>query len=677
MEEALPRRLPPQLAAQPGSLEQLTLGFLLAIIHLLLVSVAQPFKDDGDDAFGKACAFALTCLFYFSGVLKVGVLTEAIDDTLSQRLRQLFSFDATFVTVSMIVSVLSALLLAALMTVFQLIVAARVPIIKLKETHASPELPLRPSHRWHLFLSHVWSTGQDQCATIKRQLTLLLPGASIFLDVDDLQDTGELETYIEQTAVIMIFVSKGYFKSGNCLREAVASVEKAKPITLVHDPVKGGASREAIERDECTDALRPAIFVAGREVIEWHRVKDFQLISLKLLAEQLLLGCPTPSGLPPPRHIQLYVPGEAARQNMVFGDRVLLYSSPNNPGAAAIANALRAGMKNVATTVDPRMVGSGGSRSSRRASTTGVGRATHFLLYLNSQTFGCEAGERLAAELRAVRLSGSAPVVLVHETDERRGGCEFGRFFETTPGDLIQEGLYKAIAVALESGVFWPVSVALVARTLGATNARRGLKERFHTSTAVAPEATPSGGFDLPANAFLAAAVRPSKAAGSSSESELSKAEKFGSSGNGDEARRRARMMHRASIADAERQLPQLPRSSLKEGPGRLTCRGSRRSQPPKSPAPPSAAQLPMPQLARVAGRATWLARLGLKATRPPQEHDAHSATSDAGAAPPGPRPGTSSDSIHACSGRWDATPVVPAAERLPSVRGIETTWHV
>ena len=29
-----------------------------------------------------------------------------------------------------------------------------------------------------------WSTGQDQAATIKRQLQLLLPGVRCFLDVD-------------------------------------------------------------------------------------------------------------------------------------------------------------------------------------------------------------------------------------------------------------------------------------------------------------------------------------------------------------------------------------------------------------------------------------------------------------------------------------------------------------
>eukprot|EP00964_Phaeocystis_antarctica_P041728 scaffold23879_cov71-Phaeocystis_antarctica.AAC.3 len=35
--------------------------------------------------------------------------------------------------------------------------------------------------------SHIWSTGQDQVAIIKRQLQLLLPGVIVFLDVDDLR----------------------------------------------------------------------------------------------------------------------------------------------------------------------------------------------------------------------------------------------------------------------------------------------------------------------------------------------------------------------------------------------------------------------------------------------------------------------------------------------------------
>ncbi len=64
-----------------------------------------------------------------------------------------------------------------------------------------PELTLAKGRKYHLFLSHVWATGQDQVAVIKRQIQMLLPGASVFLDVDDLRDVGELERYIAESQV--------------------------------------------------------------------------------------------------------------------------------------------------------------------------------------------------------------------------------------------------------------------------------------------------------------------------------------------------------------------------------------------------------------------------------------------------------------------------------------------
>lgn len=66
-----------------------------------------------------------------------------------------------------------------------------------------------------MFKSHV--AGQDQAAIIKRQLQLLMPGISVFLDVDDLADISELETYVDQTALMLFFMSRGYFASKNCV----------------------------------------------------------------------------------------------------------------------------------------------------------------------------------------------------------------------------------------------------------------------------------------------------------------------------------------------------------------------------------------------------------------------------------------------------------------------------
>ena len=93
-------------------------------------------------------------------------------------------------------------------------------------------------------------------------------------------------------------------------------------------------------------------------------------------------------------------------------------------------------------------------------------RPTHFLLYLNVDTFNGEAGIQLANELRIARAAG-LPVVMAHENDPERGGCEFSRFFRTTPEDLINGGLYKALAFAFYSGPHHrPVSMAQVAMAL-------------------------------------------------------------------------------------------------------------------------------------------------------------------------------------------------------------------
>ena len=48
-------------------------------------------------------------------------------------------------------------------------------------------------------------------------------------------------------------------------------------------------------------------------------------------------------------------------------------------------------------------------------------------------------------------------------------GCDFGLFFDgRTPQDLLHAGIYNDLAIALYSGAFWPVSVTLVAKALGA-----------------------------------------------------------------------------------------------------------------------------------------------------------------------------------------------------------------
>jgi hypothetical protein len=80
-----------------------------------------------------------------------------------------------------------------------------------------PILSLAPEYKFHIFLSHVWATGQDQIANLQRQILDLLPGARVFRDLDDLEDTSKLEEHIGDSQLVLLFLSKGCDGSGSDL----------------------------------------------------------------------------------------------------------------------------------------------------------------------------------------------------------------------------------------------------------------------------------------------------------------------------------------------------------------------------------------------------------------------------------------------------------------------------
>ena len=181
-------------------------------------------------------------------------------------------------------------------TIYQGFATRDLSSLRFSDNGQVPELRAAPSIKYHLFLSHIWASGQDQVANIKRQLQLLLPGVRIFLDVDDLDSIDNLEKHIEASQCILVFLSKGYFFSRNCLREIRHAMECKKPIVLVHevDLNKGGMKIEEL-KIQCPDDLREFVFGADRwprEIIRWYRVADFQVVSLKNIAANLLHAMP-------------------------------------------------------------------------------------------------------------------------------------------------------------------------------------------------------------------------------------------------------------------------------------------------------------------------------------------------------------------------------------------------
>jgi len=399
---------------------------------------------------------------------------------------------------------------------------AVVPTLRLRGTGVPPELTLGPSELYHLFLSHTWQTGQDQVATIKRQLQRMLPGVSIFLDVDNLRDTDALEEHIQESAVMLLFLSKGYLQSHSCMREVRATLQKKKPYLLVHeaDAMHGGAAL-AVLQNELHDLKEREVLFRVRCTITWQRIAELQVEALKIIAEQMLAF--TPAYNNSGGSLSLFAPGSLLQQSFVFPRRVFLYVSSNNPGAKEVAEEMSSRYEKLDVTqstmaLDPfrwssagtlrafqlrklQRLGAGtcgslhGIMSPRPASppsapaaptlTTSAARepeekkVTHFLLCLNQLTFIGQQGVALAKEVKAAR-TGGLRVVIVHENDESddvRKGCQFGTGFQKTPQYLVDDGLYKSLAITFAGDErLRAVSRMLLAQHLGAVKSKVRLR---------------------------------------------------------------------------------------------------------------------------------------------------------------------------------------------------------
>ncbi|KAL3909278.1 MAG: hypothetical protein SGPRY_009484 [Prymnesium sp.] len=141
----------------------------------------------------------------------------------------------------------------------------------------------------------------------------------------------------------------GYLESRNCIREVRHAIGKKKPQVhlLEMDRSKGGVSLVELRDNECPVDLVDALFHSGVKMIPWYRVHAFQLLSLKLLAEQLLLNSPEYMGK---KSLPLSMKGELLDNGLHLADHKVLYVSKSNPGAIDAARQLKSRYDNLSLT---------------------------------------------------------------------------------------------------------------------------------------------------------------------------------------------------------------------------------------------------------------------------------------------------------------------------------------
>ena len=225
-----------------GFSKVLRLSFACAVstMYLTFLVIVQPYKRKEDLYFSTISSFFLAIIFGLGDVLHICGNDE--DNCTA------FVGGGLHANTAAIAIAIMTFAMIGITIWFMCSRKYRAPIVRLKSTKHLPNLELLPSHKYHVFMSHVWSTGQDKTHAIARLLQLHLPQLKLWLDVDSLDDVDRLEEYIAQSAVIVIFYSEGYFRSKNCRREFYKAVELKKPIIVLYD---GGVNVVEEMKEEC------------------------------------------------------------------------------------------------------------------------------------------------------------------------------------------------------------------------------------------------------------------------------------------------------------------------------------------------------------------------------------------------------------------------------------------
>eukprot|EP00964_Phaeocystis_antarctica_P088690 scaffold56457_cov70-Phaeocystis_antarctica.AAC.3 len=207
-----PRPYTPQLflvgfcvLIRPGSTVQLIIGFVFSLMVLLFTSIAGPFQRRGHDEFSLLCNFSTVMVLFFSLVLKMGVLSEDVEDAdlLSDELQALYTFDLAMLSAGLIFTLLAAVIVASVLAVSQgyysTRAAARAAAAESDAFIARGRLSHPPTTRWELrqgnrycmFLSHYKvEAGSD--ARYLSDLIKRTTGCAAYLDSNDLVDLRTL-----------------------------------------------------------------------------------------------------------------------------------------------------------------------------------------------------------------------------------------------------------------------------------------------------------------------------------------------------------------------------------------------------------------------------------------------------------------------------------------------------
>lgn len=445
-----------------GKISRLVIAIIICSVYTCILSVARPYRRDDDFYLAIISNHLLTCCFV------VGIVIHQCKEDEDGTCEELFglsfnSYRATSAAVILTVSMLAATLLSISYLAYNTIQA---PTIRLVSTKTAPRLSMPKDCTHHLFLSHVWDTGQDKAHKIARMIQLYLPGIKIWLDVDSLENIAMLENSVSEAVHFVLFYSKGYFKSKNCRREVEHAVDNRKSITVIYESNDDVYDEVYEMKEECKkfwsagsydDAIK---LIFAKDPIMWlNESRLFSLESLKLVVGRLLAKLPYYQDNYALLEAGLKIGCEFSPVKVLSPLQITYCSA--NIGAYDVALSLAEECKGEVSVCEI---------SVSSLQTHPNDGKTVMLLYLFDGVFDDGPGDLLQESLECAIKDGTQ-VILVHEKDTNKCRCPFDNIISQTPPELMKAPyyLYDGLAISLYSTEYYrQVSLRLILSKMGA-----------------------------------------------------------------------------------------------------------------------------------------------------------------------------------------------------------------
>jgi hypothetical protein len=229
------------------------------------------------------------------------------------------------------------------------------------------------------------------------------------------------------------------------------------------------------------DTLSKILHHLEENSIQWVDENIFSAKALNRISTMLLSNLPYYQAHPHKLEAGVHVPGELGFVRLTSAVNLIVCRS--NEGSSEIANELvpQAGVysRNIILS-DP--IADDSELDSLLLSTQGEMDKV-MILYLNQGVFENDA-EKLTGVLKHA-IDEGIEIILLHELDPEREGCEFDNFFHQTPMELLEEpyNIYSKIAVPLHGYEdYRELGLKRVICKLGAEEVSEGIRARFSNS---------------------------------------------------------------------------------------------------------------------------------------------------------------------------------------------------